>query len=170
MRDETWDLLLDFDTDRDIPGAVETRAWEVLNRTTGGRRAILTNPDSPKIYARRYRVIPLIGAPAAEPDWKTCESILTRRCYRAGFVVMDFEHSGSTNGWHVKMRVHPTPDPVAAVALQAILGSDPLRESCNLQRARAVDEWAKKPTPGGEFWGPRWNVLYLPNANRRRKP
>jgi hypothetical protein len=169
MRDETWDLLLDFDRSQDVPGAATPRAWEVLNRTSGERRAILTNPDSPKLYAKRYDVVPLIGAPV-DPDWKVAESILTRRCYRAGFVVMEFEHTGSTNGWHVKMRVHPRPDPVAAVALQAILGSDPLRESCNLQRARALDEWTKKPTPGGAFWGPRWNVLYLPNPKRVRKP
>lgn len=64
--------------------------------------------------------------------------------------------SPSGRGLHVVCRV--TPLPVTArevVALQLLLGSDPLREAHNLERARAVDEGKVS-----RFWCIRWNVLY----------
>jgi hypothetical protein len=62
--------------------------------------------------------------------------------------------SPSGSGWHLVLTVVPEPQsPVEVVALQAILGSDPLREACNLHRANMF------PTVS-PFWQDRWNVLY----------
>jgi hypothetical protein len=60
------------------------------------------------------------------------------------------------NGWHVELAVRPAPrTAMEAVALQAVLGSDRGRESCNVQRARMVDA---KRVP--VYWRRRFNVLY----------
>lgn len=56
-------------------------------------------------------------------------------------------------GWHVIVRLRETLDPVAIVAAQAILGSDPKREIFNLLR---VDRLGRTAT----FWRTRWNTLY----------
>lgn len=77
---------------------------------------------------------------------------------RAGFrlVWWSEQRSPSRTGWHIEMAVTPAPrSAVLVTALQAILGSDPFRESCNCQRARLVD--AKRVAP---YWRDRWNVLY----------
>lgn len=78
------------------------------------------------------------------------------RLRRAGYapVWMMEKRSRSGKGWHLAIKVKPTPpNPEAVVALQAILGSDPNRESCNLQRAGVLarmPRWARRS----------WNVLY----------
>lgn len=65
--------------------------------------------------------------------------------------------SRSGKGWHIVLQVTPAPRTCMEVAaLQALLGSDPLREACNINRARMVD--AGKVS---RFWARRWNVLYV---------
>ena len=60
-------------------------------------------------------------------------------------------------GWHVEAGLRPRPRTcVELVALQAVLGSDPAREACNVTRARMVDRRAVSP-----WWARRWNVLYV---------
>lgn len=56
-------------------------------------------------------------------------------------------------GYHVIVCVRGCVSAVSVVALQAILGSDPKRETFNLVRARGLH---KVPSA----WRGRWNVLY----------
>jgi len=80
--------------------------------------------------------------------------LLRRAGYRLRWVSQVRSPSGT--GWHLEARVSPAPTrAVEVVALQALLGSDPAREACNLQRARLVDSGKIS-----EFWRKRWNVLY----------
>lgn len=153
-----WDLLIDYDFAQDVPGT-----------TTGG----------PVWYALTDgRSIHAIEVEDGPPDMERCRTILGKRLARAGYEIAAWEFTESTNGWHVKIRLTPSPAPVEAVALQAVCGSDPLRESCNVQRAREVERWARQTEEGGsdighaaaEFWRQRWNVLYQPNPERKRKP
>lgn len=66
------------------------------------------------------------------------------------------EPSPSGRGWHVWAGVSPQPrNATEMVCLQMILGSDILRESYNLNRARHVDS-ARVP----DWWRGRWNVFY----------
>ena len=66
--------------------------------------------------------------------------------------------SPSGRGWHLLVWVYPPQESATeTVALQLLLGSDPYRESYNLNRARAVDAGMVP-----EFWRERWNVLYGP--------
>lgn len=64
------------------------------------------------------------------------------------------QKSPSGKGLHIIITLdRPTSSPTETVALQAILGSDPMREAYNLTRVRnlsSVPEW----------WRSRWNVLY----------
>ncbi len=102
-------------------------------------------------------------------------SVLAKRLARAGYSITAFELIRSTNGWHAQVALDPQPSgPMEAVALQAVCGSDPLREACNVQRARAVETW---DDPGGVaeqyqsaygYWRRRFNTLYRPNPNRRK--
>lgn len=65
--------------------------------------------------------------------------------------------SRSGKGWHIVLDVSPRPRTCMEVAaLQAMLGSDPRREACNINRARMVDA-GRVPS----FWRKRWNVLYV---------
>lgn len=83
-------------------------------------------------------------------------SDLARKLGRAGYRVewMSECRSPRGRGWHLQLRLRPRPTTAEeVVALQAILGSDLLREACNLHRARMLP----KVTP---FWRRRWNVLY----------
>ena len=71
-------------------------------------------------------------------------------------VALQQRRSPGGKGWHVLVWVEPPPATCMEVAaLQAVLGSDPRREACNINRARMVD--AGKVSP---FWRERWNVLY----------
>jgi hypothetical protein len=75
---------------------------------------------------------------------------------RAGYGLLDYEihRSPGGRGWHCYLWVDPLPrTPMEVIALQAVLGSDPQREACNLLRARKM--WR---TPGfARSW---FNVLY----------
>lgn len=62
-------------------------------------------------------------------------------------------------GWHVVVNVRRRLAPLQIVAAQAVLGSDPRRETFNLQRATAYESLPR-------FWRARWNVLY----DRHLKP
>jgi hypothetical protein len=54
-------------------------------------------------------------------------------------------------GWHVLVGIRQAITPPLVVAAQAVLGSDPARESYNLMRVQ-------RPRRG--FFRDRWNVLY----------
>lgn len=56
-------------------------------------------------------------------------------------------------GWHVKIALSQKVAPLVVVALQAILGSDPKRETFNLIRARAL---RRAPSE----WRDRYSVLF----------
>lgn len=59
----------------------------------------------------------------------------------------------TARGFHVTAKLRRTLPPLAIVAAQASVGSDPKREMYNLARALVVPRMAK-------FWQSRWNVLY----------
>lgn len=62
----------------------------------------------------------------------------------------------TVRGWHVKVRARGSLSPAALVAVQAILGSDPGRETFNLIRARAL-----RRAPRTWRNPALWNVLFL---------
>ena len=83
--------------------------------------------------------------------------MLDHRLARAGYrrATCVYRRSPSRTGWHIILTVTPQPQtPIEVVALQAILGSDPLREACNLRRAHTFPH-------ASPFWRNRWNVLYI---------
>lgn len=82
--------------------------------------------------------------------------LVLMRLRRAGYrpLWLMQKRSPSGKGWHVMIEVEPRPRRrEEVVALQAILGSDPQREACNLWRARQGGRV-------GRFWRERFNVLY----------
>ena len=98
-------------------------------------------------------------APTPPPD-------LLRRLQRVawyfGTTVGVVECRKTRRGWHViaKLRSITLP-PLAVVAAQAILGSDPQRELFNLVRASRLEA---APT----FWHSRHNVLYRAKSKERQ--
>lgn len=91
--------------------------------------------------------------------------IADHRLARAGYRRESYtcRRSPSGTGWHIEIAVTPQPQhPIEVVALQSILGSDPLRESCNLRRAHTFFGVSK-------FWRNRWNVLYKKPRKGRSK-
>lgn len=74
---------------------------------------------------------------------------------RAGHDVKRWERrkSPSTKGWHLRIELRKKPAAMEVVALQLLLGSDPLREASNIRRAKGL---RRAPL----FWRHRWNVLY----------
>lgn len=117
----------------------------------------------------------LVGG-VALPDQANAHHIIRKRLARAGYKVTAWSFERSTNGWHAKVSLDRPPDsPMEVVALQAVCGSDPLRESCNVQRARMAEHVADSAAhpdatrverDAADFWLQRWNVLYRPNPNR----
>lgn len=80
--------------------------------------------------------------------------LLARAGYRLRWVSQ--RRSPSGRGWHVEALTRPAiRSCVEVAALQAVLGSDPARESCNVHRARMVDSGRVTG-----WWASRWNVLY----------
>ncbi len=156
-----WDLLLDYDRAQDVPGMVAPGGSFWASPNHGG---MIGHPP--------VRVVEIVEGP---PDVERLHTILTKRLARAGYEIVAWEFQKSTNGWHGKVRLNPTPAPIEAVGLQAVCGSDPLREACNLQRAREVERWARETEEGGsdighaaaEFWRTRWNVLYQPKPEAK---
>lgn len=84
-----------------------------------------------------------------------------RMCWllrRAGYRVVWYSQvrSPSGKGWHLEIRVKPRPRSyVVVTALQLLLGSDPFREACNMNRAQIAPALPA-------YWQDRWNVLYAP--------
>lgn len=75
---------------------------------------------------------------------------------RSGYTVvwMAEKCSPSGKGWHIMLKLTPTPQTAEeVVAIQAMLGSDSMREACNLHRARMLPYVSA-------YWRDRWNVLY----------
>lgn len=62
-------------------------------------------------------------------------------------------YARTRHGWHVTVAIVPSLPPLGVVALQACLGSDPVRELYNLTRALHLDA-------APDFWRDRANVLY----------
>lgn len=86
--------------------------------------------------------------------------VMMARLARANrrLVALGERRSPSGRGWHQWIQVRPAPrSAIEIVALQLLLGSDPLREAYNIVRALAVD--GKQVS---RFWRcqDRWNVLY----------
>lgn len=102
-------------------------------------------------------------------DWDAHDGTLSvgevcKRLRRAGFRVVWWaeEYSPSGRGRHLTLRLRPGPkDPMTVTALQAILNSDPLREACNVARARVLDKT-------DAFWRKRWNVFYRRLTSNRK--
>lgn len=82
------------------------------------------------------------------------------RLLRVRLVACSMERT--RRGWHVVVRCSGRLSPVGTVAVQAILGSDPLREAHNLMRARKLGSVPK-------FWRKRWNVLYCGKLSTGKK-
>ena len=81
---------------------------------------------------------------------------IMRRLRRSGYkpVWMMETASPGGKGFHVVLALEPEPKtPQEVVAIQAILGSDPDREACNLRRAKIVHRASK-------YWRERWNGQY----------
>ncbi len=155
-----WDLLIDYDHTRDVPGMMD-----------GPEQFV---DPGPPYKAGGFTCVTIREGP---PDTERLRAILTKRLARASYDISGWEFGPSTNGWHLKIRLDPRPAPIESVALQAVCGSDPLRESCNVQRAREVERWAREIEEGGgdigreaaAFWRTRWNVLYQPNPSRKKE-
>ncbi len=164
MKASVWDLLIDYDRPQDVPGMVEPRP------------SFWATPEADDCGA--VAPIRCLHVVDGMPDVERCHTIITRRLARAGYEIRGWNFAASTNGWHLKIGLNPHPAPLETVALQAICGSDPLRESCNVARAREVERWARQVEEGGtdsgreaaEFWRRRWNVLYQPNPQRKVNP
>ncbi len=82
--------------------------------------------------------------------------VMLARLRRAGYTIrwMWERRSPGGKGWHIALKLKPCPKSAQeVVALQALLGSDPMREASNLRRA---NQWDRVPP----FMRDRWNVLY----------
>jgi hypothetical protein len=80
-------------------------------------------------------------------------------------VTIKDERSPSGRGWHRTLTVRAIDGgrwrAADQVAVQLLLGSDPIREAFNLHRARLVD--AKQVS---SYWRSRWNVFYATSRGR----
>lgn len=100
-----------------------------------------------------------VDAGQPEPEIGRIQTLLARAGYRVA--ALSIGRSPSGTGWHVRVLPDPQPaTPMEMVALQAVLGSDPFREACNVARVRALPRVEK-------FWQKRWNVLYLSHGGVR---
>jgi hypothetical protein len=58
-------------------------------------------------------------------------------------------------GWHLAVRFLETFSRIELIALQCILGDDPMRGALNLMRERQM-----KKVKAGKYWQSRSNILY----------
>lgn len=58
-------------------------------------------------------------------------------------------------GWHLAIAISGRFKRVELIALQAILGSDPMREAMNLARVRQIEAFGAP-----KYWLQRHNILY----------
>lgn len=99
----------------------------------------------------------LVKVDVDQGDTPLSRGLMDWRLRRAGFRIVRLvkRRSPSGKGWHLVVRVAPRPESFAVVvALQLLLGSDPMREACNLRRAIVLPRmpaWARKHV----------NVLYI---------
>jgi hypothetical protein len=61
--------------------------------------------------------------------------------------------SRSKRGWHYAFILRGKVTPAERVAIEAILGDDPMRAAMNFARARNAHRMPK-------FWRQRWNIFY----------
>ena len=86
---------------------------------------------------------------------------LPRACYRRLVATLrwlrlrpvEVVYTRTEHGWHVKVTLTRRCAPLVVVALQAILGSDPKRETFNLVRARALPRLPPE-------WRSRYSVFF----------
>ncbi len=108
----------------------------------------------PKKFRREHAIIKLdIDKGMDRPELRS----VCYRLWRAGYkvIAMSEKVSPGGHGWHITLELRPRPkSPLEVVAIQAILGSDPMREACNLSRANVWDDCPP-------FMRDRWNVLYV---------
>lgn len=93
------------------------------------------------------------------PDVGTLTWLLGRAGFRP--VALMQKRSPGGRGWHGWLIVRPVPSFVEIVALQAILGSDPSREACNLARAVLAPTLHARQRR-------RWNVTYAASRTMGR--
>lgn len=62
-------------------------------------------------------------------------------------------YSRSKRGWHVAIMLRHGVSAMQRVAMEAILGDDPMRAAMNLARAENAHRMPK-------FWQQRWNIFY----------
>lgn len=74
-----------------------------------------------------------------------------------GIGVSSVCYSCTRRGWHVTASLIERLNKPELVALQSILGSDPMREALNLMRCIQM-RLHRKALP--IFWQQRWNILY----------
>lgn len=100
-----------------------------------------------------------IVARYASPEWSLCDydrpaspALLAvwRLARRLGVNVRVIEYRRTRRGWHVSVQWSRSFRPIELIAIQAILGSDPFRESFNLARVLG----------GRASQSNRWNLLF----------
>lgn len=103
-----------------------------------------------------WHVPRLRGSTVLELDLDNTQGIsrsaIRRRLSKAGMSVLRIrtKRSPSGRGYHVLVYVRGTFTPLARIALQAILESDPDREAQNFRRAMLADP----------KWQGKWQALY----------
>jgi len=134
--------------------------WRYVAATWRAKLSLAGETNTPEAILRvaRAQAVPVLkldldGKQLHTLDW------MRRRLDRANRVLKAWlvEESPSGRGWHQWVIVYPHPtSALEMVALQLLLGSDPLREAYNINRARAVDFSGHVP----DWWRARWNVFY----------
>lgn len=70
-----------------------------------------------------------------------------------GLTYLALRINETKRGFHYAFFLKRPVTPTERVALEAILGDDPMRAAMNFARARNADKMDK-------FWQQRWNILY----------
>lgn len=86
--------------------------------------------------------------PRLRPIWSVCRIVGLRPLW--------IEHRRTRRGWHVIVQLNDRLQPAELVALQAVMRSDPRRETLNLCRVLGM----RRSPIRSAFWRKRWNLLY----------
>lgn len=86
--------------------------------------------------------------PRLRPIWSVCRIVGLRPIW--------IESRRTRRGWHVVIQLNDRLQPAELVALQAVLRSDPRRETLNLCRVLGM----RRSPVVSAFWRSRWNLLY----------
>jgi hypothetical protein len=89
------------------------------------------------------------------------EARITMFCRVLRWPIEAIRMDRTRRGWHIVIGIRKRIAPASAVAAQAILGSDPMREMYNLVRVRNLRYVAPE-------WRRAWNVLYQSHTRRVR--